>query len=63
MIKIYGYAKINSLIINDDYRRFLIGTYTREQATKILNDRNFISRWNDNHVGEIVKISIEIEEI
>lgn len=62
MVNIYGYVKATCFAIGDDLREIFIGTYTRTEASKILMDKNYIKRWNDNHIATLVKISIEIAE-
>ena len=62
MVKIYGYFKKFGFVIGDDLRKNLLGYYPKEKAIEILNDPDFIKRWNNNHTSELVKISIEIED-
>ena len=61
MVKIYGYFKKFGFVIGDDLIKNLLGYYPKEKAIEILNDTDFIKRWNDNHISELLKISIEIE--
>ena len=63
MIKIYGYFKRFGFVIGDDLTKNLLGYYTKEKAIEILKAPDFIKKWNENHTSELVKISIEIEEI
>ena len=60
MVEIYGYIKKDGFAIGDEYKKILIGAYSKEMATRILNNGNFIKRWNDNHIEKLDKISIEI---
>ena len=61
MVKIYGIIKRDGFVIGDNTTKILIGEYTREKAVEILKDRNFINRWNDFHIEQLIQLHFEID--
>lgn len=58
MVRIFGVCKV------DGFRTLtkkLIGVYTREKAAQILLDRDFIKRWNENHIIELIQLIFETD--
>lgn len=55
MVKVYG-------VIKSGGAKFLIGTYTKTNACKIMMDNTFIQRYNDNHFANIYKLIFEMED-
>ena len=63
MIKIYGLIKQSGFAIGDDYNKHLLGEFSAARAIDILKDRkNFIERWNENHITKMVQLIFETEE-
>ena len=60
-IKIYGIIEKQGFCIGDTEIKIFIGTYTKENACKIMMDETFIKRWNDNHIGNICKLVFATE--
>lgn len=61
MVKIYGLFEHFGFCIGDDLEKLFFGEYTREQATKILSDPEFIKGYNKNHTRTLKKLIFEIE--
>lgn len=62
MVKVYGIIKSQGFCIGDNEVKTLIGTYTKKLACKIIMDDTFIQRWDDNHIANIYKLILEIED-
>ena len=61
MVKVYGVIERQGFCIGDNEVKFLIGTYTKPFACKIMMDDTFIQRWNDSHIANINKLIFEMD--
>ncbi len=63
MVEVYGLRALSGFCIGKtEYEKIHIGTYTRQKASEIILCRDFINRWNMNHIEKIEKLIFELED-